>query len=409
MNLRNYILTSIACFVTLPALVSAETLIVTPEGLPSLVRNGNPSLAAARLAIDEAAGRLLGSGRLSNPELEVAGRHNHQFKEGGVEVGLSQKFPMTARLELEREVSTAELERARAEVADAERRLIADAKEVLIKLLALDDERHLLERQQGVAGELVETISAAAKRGESSSLDAGQARIEVLRIKSEARGLDARAATLLGELRRLIGASVDSQLRVGGELRDPVLPGGSVDVTKRSDYQAMRHAIDGAGTRVDLERAKRLEDIEVGLVAGWERSEDVPEGFENEGIIGVRMTLPLPFWNKNEGGIAEAEASAKRRLLEAEVLRQNIHTEASTALAEMREWLGVFNELGEDALPTIEEQAGTAEKAYRNGQLALQSYLRIREQQLALEVTRLRALESFHLAKVRYEAALGEF
>lgn len=409
MNLQKNLLLTLALVAVLPGAVLAETLVVTPEGLPSLVRKGNPSLAAARLAIDEAAGRLLGAGRLSNPELELGGQHNHKFKEGGVDVGLSQKFPLTERLKYEREVSTAELERARAEVADSERLLIAEAKVLVIKLLALDAQQGLLVEQKGIAEELVKSIGDAAKRGEASTIDAGQAKIEVMRIQMDVRGLGAERASFLGELKQFIGVASIVDVRVGGQLTDPVLPAGAVDVSKRSDYLAMRHAVDGAESRVVLEREKRLEDLEVGLVAGWQRAEDAPDGFENEGIIGVRMTLPLPFWNKNEGGIAEAEASAKRRLLEAVALEQDIRNESSTAHAEMREWLGVIQEIGSDALPAIAEQAVTAEKAYRNGQLDLQNYLRVREQQLALQVSRLRALENFHLARVRYEAARGEF
>jgi len=273
----------------------------------------------------------------------------------------------------------------------------------------LDAQRGLLDEQKGIAEELVESIGDAATRGEASSLDTGQAKIEVMRIQTEARGLGAQRASLLGELKQFIGVGTNVDVRVGGKLSDPVLPAGSVDVSKRSDYLAMRHAVDGAERRVVLEQSKRLEDLEVGLVAGWERSEDAPDGFENEGIIGVRMTLPLPFWNKNEGGIAEAEASARRRLLEAVALEQDIRNQSATALAEMREWLGIINEISSEALPAIAEQAVTAEKAYRSGQLDLQNYLRVREQQLALQVSRLRALENFHLARVRYEAARGEF
>ena len=57
-----------ACaLLTAPTSLSALTLDLS--GTPARVRAANPSLKAARLAIAEAEGRLLGAGRLANPTL----------------------------------------------------------------------------------------------------------------------------------------------------------------------------------------------------------------------------------------------------------------------------------------------------------------------------------------------------
>ena len=38
-----------------------------------------------------------------------------------------------------------------------------------------------------------------------------------------------------------------------------------------------------------------------------------PKDYENEAIIGLRFKIALPFWNKNEGAIQEAEARKERK------------------------------------------------------------------------------------------------
>jgi cobalt-zinc-cadmium efflux system outer membrane protein len=53
-------------------------------------RRHNPELAAARLRIDEARGRLLGSGRRANPEFGVDFKHDSRFEEGTVGVSFDQ-------------------------------------------------------------------------------------------------------------------------------------------------------------------------------------------------------------------------------------------------------------------------------------------------------------------------------
>src|SRR5262245_54871871 len=69
----------------------------------------NPVLAAARLRIEEARGRLQQSGRLSNPELELDFVRNTMGREGELGVSLMQRFPLTARLRHEKAVSRGEL------------------------------------------------------------------------------------------------------------------------------------------------------------------------------------------------------------------------------------------------------------------------------------------------------------
>src|SRR5690606_31038200 len=78
------------------------------SAVPYALRN-NPELAAARLSIAEARGRLAQAGRLPNPELESAIRPNVRGREYSAEIGFVQKFPLTNRLRLERAVSGAAL------------------------------------------------------------------------------------------------------------------------------------------------------------------------------------------------------------------------------------------------------------------------------------------------------------
>ncbi|MCQ6473622.1 TolC family protein, partial [Vibrio parahaemolyticus] len=48
------------------------------------------------------------------------------------------------------------------------------------------------------------------------------------------------------------------------------------------------------------------------------------------------------------------------------------------------------------------------EKAYESGQTDLLTILRAREQRLQLEAAALDAVRDFHLARIRYEAAIGK-
>jgi outer membrane protein, heavy metal efflux system len=136
-------------------LITIFTLIITaafavelsPDGAAALAVKKNPSLAAARLRIEEARGRLDAAGRRPNPSLEFDISQNVRSSEHGASVAWMQKFPRTARLALQKAVSRAQLNAAIAEVRDVERRIAGEARTAAVGLLALKKERDLRSQQ----------------------------------------------------------------------------------------------------------------------------------------------------------------------------------------------------------------------------------------------------------------------
>ena len=389
-------------------LLAEPAVIVSLASIGDRIRAQNPDLAAARLRIDEAVGRANQSGRLSNPELETGVEHNPNFREVKFELGFIQRFPLTGRLQLEKEVSLTELKASEAEVREVERKIAGQAREAVVKILATRQRRALLREQSGVAGEFAKFLSEIAAKGEGSPLDAGQAKLEAASLVMEMRQLDAGEAALVGELKPLLGMRPGESLSVGGTLPDATFPGTAADPSRRPDFQAAGLDALAAAQGVALEQARRLDDVEGGLFAGAERTEDAPDGYDNEAIIGLRFKIPLPLWNKNEGAIQEAQAKQQRKEMEAIALGRNIRLEAEAALAEMREWSKMIAEINDTLLPLADEQAAFAETTFRNGQGEIQSVLRSREKRLQLSAARLDALREFHLARVRHETALGK-
>lgn len=401
----------ISCLIlvsTIQPAQSAESLIVSLNSIPDRIRKQNPDLAAARYRIAEALGRFNQSGRRSNPELLIDTSHNTRFREHSFTIGIAQKFPLTNRLVIEKAVSLTRLRAAEAEIRNVERELIAEAKQLTVKVLAARQQALLIRKQAQVASELAESIGTAADKGERSPLDAGQAKLEAAQFSNATRQLRAQQATLTGQLKPLLGMSTNESLIVHGSLPELRPPSRSTHPGKRPDLHAAKLHAKAAEQSADLERSKRRDDIEVAITAGLERTEDAPDGLDNEGIIGIGIRIPLPLSNKNEGAIQEADARKKRKHKEVQALAHKIRHEASTAHAEMTEWSKLAREISDTLLPLAKKQAAATTKAYHEGQGDLQSTLRAQEQLLKLSSARLNALRDFHLAKARYEASLGK-
>jgi len=402
-----YILTAstLLCLFAHQPLLAEPSEILSYESISSRVRSGNPELAAARFRIDEAVGLISQTGRLSNPTFETGIDHNIKSAEGGIEIGFSQKFPLTNRLALEKEIGAAQIQAAEQEVRNVERLLVAEARQEFVKALSIRERKTLLKKQKQLASELAKFISDASERGEISSLDAAQARLEALRLTIEERRLETEETATLGKLRPIVGLAPGTTVVLSGNAPSITLPASKQIM--RPDLSAAKIKLNAANTGIALEQARRKDDLEASIFAAGERTEDAPDGLENEGIIGFRLKIPLPFWNDNQGNIDAATARRNRQEQEIKALTRAINHEAQTAMTEMRQWADLIGELNNTLLPLAKEQTDLLEEAYLQGQGDLQSVLSSRERSLEMLASKIDATREFRLARIRYNAATG--
>ena len=387
---------------------NAAAASLTLESAVTHALANNADLAAARLTIEEAHGRLAQAGRLADPELESELKPNVRGREGVLGFGLTQRFPLTARLRLEKAVSRAELAVAEAEVRDAERRLAAEVSLAAVDWLALGTQRALKERQLANSRELVEAADRAAGAGEGSALEAAQFDLEAQQLVTQLLQLETGYATLFGELRPLLGVPAPEPIAITGELPEVAVAGTeAVLLSRRDDHQAALARREAAERALALARANRWQDLGVGLVGEMARAEDIPAGIQQDNFVGLRLSLPLPFWNRNQGRVQEATATVRRTEKESDALAFRIRAEVEAAERQM----AVAAKLAGEVTATLLRKASQLEerlaKLRAEGQASLADVLRARERRLQLESTRLDAVRDFHRARVRLEAATG--
>lgn len=388
--------------VFIPSLRAAELRL---EGIAVRVRSHHPMLKAARMAVEEARGRQLGSGRLANPTLGLDWRSESRIEPGSGMFSLDQAFPLTRRLSLEKKLTAQLVIAAELEVRDVERRLIAEARSLAVQMLALESQLTLRQQQRELAQKLSAFAKDRAAKGEMSSLDAAQAQVDAQRLILEAKKIETQRTSLLGALKPMLGLAPQDTLTLRGSLPALLMP-GAVPWQRRADFQLAQTQTQAAQTDVDLARSKRMQDVSVGLVGGPEKQR-TDTGYQSTGFIGFRISIPLPFWNRNQGEIAEKSAAAERQRLEAEALATQIASEADTARREMQANADLARETRDKLLPLVIEQTQKLEKAYEAGQTDLMTILRARDQRLQLEAAALDAVRDFHLARIRYESATG--
>jgi cobalt-zinc-cadmium efflux system outer membrane protein len=191
------------------------------------VLSHNPALTAARVRIEEARGRFRQAGRPSNPELEIEYSKNVRSPENAFAILFIQRFPVTARLRLEKAVSQAELAAAEAEVRNQERIIVGEARLIIVKLLGLRGQRTLRERQIGNSRELAEFTRKRVQTAEASVVEATQVDLDVAQLNAELNKVLANP-----EVREFL---VKQGMNVGGGTREAFAAQVARDRKARAD------------------------------------------------------------------------------------------------------------------------------------------------------------------------------
>ena len=135
--------------------------------------------------------------------------------------------------------------------------------------------------------------------------------------------------------------------------------------------------------------------------------EDAPDGLERETAIGVRVSFPIPFWNKNEGAIEEKTAKHVRLTKEKQALESNAAHESAIARVTMRAQQDLLAEIENTLVPQATKQINDLEAAYKQGLSDLRTVLSARRQLIELSAARIDALRDYHRARVQLETSLA--
>lgn len=373
----------------------------------------NRDLRAANFAIDQARARLVQAGLWPNPALDLSGAHDAPFANEGeyvVGLGFEQRFPVAGRLARGRELARVDVAVALAEVRDAERRLIGEAQAAFYDVLILNEQAAIRDELIGIDRGLVDVSEARARLAEVSALDVNTARLELQRLELERQVLAAQAAAKTAELNRLLGRPPDAPLSPTGEIRpEPPAPLPALReaaLRRRPDLQQAALSADRALAELRLAKAERWEDWTVGV--GYDRDRQVITGAPSQSadqLLGLRLSVPLPVWNRNQGRIAEAGARERQATSRVAALELAILSEIESAHRRVADFGRVADSYHVRVAPLSDRTVEVAQDAYRQGLASVTQVVQLQRQQTELRAASLEALAQQRRAAIDLEVA----
>ncbi len=401
-------------------IVSAEPTAtnLTPESAVAVALANNLDLIAGRLAIRQAEGRLKQAGLWSNPEWETGYAPDTAFANEGeynFSTGFKQRFPITGRLTKAKAVARVDVAMALAEVRNQERLLAGEVLGLGRGLLVTQEK---LKANQGLQDTLQKIIKVSEKRwqvAEVSAADVNSAKLEWQKLTLAQAALLNQQEIARTTLNRLLGREPKTPLQISGAVSAELDTNAVTEISQqaqanRPDRQLAALGLDRAGAEIKLARAEKWEDWTVGF--DYSRAVgkfDAPIGTKVDNFLGVGVSIPLPFWNQNQGRISEAQATRQRAVAELDALDLRIQAETQTAEDQMLRLLGILRQYRDESLKLAEENVALLQKGYGDGLVNITAVIQAQQQLTDLRQSDLEALGQFEQALTDWQTATASF
>ena len=385
----------------------------------------NPALDAARQQVLVADADTAAAKRWPNPlaSVESAGYSGKSTPYGfwdrqELTIQVEQEFELGDRRRLRGEAAGAAATATRASLDNRVRQIRIEVQRVYFQLVLA---RLDAEQARASLAEIDQVIAVSRSRYKQGEVSGGELRrLEVERLKfvDDVFAADLALRNARSQLLALVHAGrLDIVFEPVEPLAPPSLaPAGAAGATgaapapfdagsltaqalaNRPDLLAARRAQDRADSEAKLQRAMRTPNVTLG--AGYRRD------FGDNGLV-VALSVPLPVFGRNPGGVARAEAERQLASSRIAVAESAIALEVQEAVNNLEISRARVEYLERDFLKSARESRDIVFAAYREGAADLSDYLDAQRALRAGQRAYNRALFEHRMHLFRLDAALG--
>jgi cobalt-zinc-cadmium efflux system outer membrane protein len=348
------------------------------------------TLRAQFMEIPQAQADVLSAGLRANPifyadsQLVPYGQYNRSRPGGQTQYDVNVSYPLD--ISRKRQARTLVATRAtrvlEAQYQDAVRTQIDSLYTSYVDVLAARQTaiyaRTSFETYQRI---MKDTMSLYQKAEES------RANVNRVRIEQEAGYLAMLdSEETLKQKKRALGAILNippteaERMELYGTIADRALPPpAEVELVQlalalRPDVVSYRLGVHRAEADVKLALANRLNDVYV-LYQPYTLQNNAPFGLKSPTSWALGVTVPLPIYNRNQGGILRAKLNVTQSQIELQTLERQVITEVQIALHEYDITRRAVERIEKQILPAAEVVKSDWEKMRRAGELTSVEYL----------------------------------
>ncbi|HYR90697.1 MAG TPA: TolC family protein [Terriglobia bacterium] len=385
----------------------------------------NKTLRAAREQLGQAEARLKQAGLRPNPSLDLSRSTDVLFAndgENGFAVALSQPFELGGKRQKRILVAEAEVELAKAEIAEAERQLIGRLKTAYLRAAETSARLNLFERSRGLNQQMVQVMMVRLSSGDASRLESHLLQAENNRVEAQRLSAESQLTQQILEVRKLAGIVPDEPLSFQPLISAAATSAGRTEADlidaafrNRPDLRAARLREELASAGVTLARAQVAPTIIASV--RYAREPNVSRfatatqtrAFEKESMLDFGVSIPLPFWNREQGNIREAASKVTQTKAESEALENTIRIEVMAAARRYQSALRSLELIRTGVVNETEEGFSITQLAYKLGDARLTDVIFQQRSLIEAQIARLTAEAEVAAARADLDLASGVF
>lgn len=391
----------------------AQGVLTLREAL-RIVETNNPAVLSAKAGLSAAEGEAKESRGIlyNNPELSLEYGRRTSPGETNVSrtnepaVGISQTFEIAGQQRHRREAARLGLESARAEALEALARARGEVEQAFYEVLALQNRAASESEISKLAEEAAAAVGKRVAAGEDSKLDGNLAQVEAERARNQTETLREELVTARARLAELLQLPPAQLPEVVGDL-SPAAPPYTLQTLlqtlPKSPYLAALESKErAAASRLDLERAAAVPDVTVGLTSAREGPTEA-----RERVTTLSVSVPLPFFRRNDAAIGRAMTERDRAQLERRAALRDAEAQVRSLWQRFQSVDARLKRLSASVLARLDENLSLSTKAYRAGEIGILQLVVVNRQVLEARRDYLDAVTEWIKTRVALEQAAG--
>lgn len=354
------------------------------------------------------------------------------FRQAQFTIGLSQLIELGAKRMKRIRLAEKEIELAQWDYEAARADVLAGTAKAFVEALAAQERLELETDLTSLAEEVARTIGLRVKAGEASPLESSRAEVALAstRVDQERAVRELEAVRI--RLAAMWGSTRPEFERVVGKLDEvnsiPPLEELTSSTTNNPDLARWASEIALREAAIRLQRANRVPDptLSIGFRStGLASSISIGNSLNTDGTIGFSRTtsgfdvsrdnsvvlglsVPIPVFNRNQGGIKEAEHLASKAAEQQRAANVNVQATLSETYQILSAAHIEITALKSEILPRATGTFDKINRAYREGKFSYLDVLDAQRTLFAVRTQYLAALTTYHTKLAEIERLTGQ-
>jgi cobalt-zinc-cadmium efflux system outer membrane protein len=396
------------------AIVASKPLRLSVNDALGLFLSQNLDVLIAKYGIEYTKGHEVTARLFPNPLVSIGTQSSYTqgrtlSNSGQLFTQVSQLFELAGKRGYRIESAGFGTQSAEAAFEDAVRQLGFTVKDTYYRIQLAQRRLVLAEENRERFSRILAINTIRFNKGYIAEVDLIRIRLQMVDFHSQVIRSLQEAESAKGDLRQLLRLSPKTVLELTTELSfrwiDPdieTLRVTALDV--RPDIRAKRFTFSQRESDLKLAKAFRTPDLTIG--AGY--AVQGARGPDNPGQVALSVGIPLPLFNRNQGGILQAEVSLQSAEAELDKTINLVENEVEVAyrnlLQSRRLVEAYFGEVLKDALSTF----GIVERAYERGGATILDLLDAARTSRTIQQNYIEALYNYQHNLFQLESAVGQ-